>query len=144
VVTAAELSGQALRGLQLNRDALSSHIRIFRSDVLDQVPPQPYDFIVINPPYFPKAVNEEWELSWYCGEHHEFFIRLFSKLIEFVHGETRVLMVLSEDCDIFTITKLARRSGWDVAECARKKIWLEWNYIFECRRHLVQPPSQHD
>lgn len=142
VVTATDLSDQALKGLQQNRDALSSHLRIFKSDVLDQLPAEKFDFIIINPPYYPKAVKEEWQLAWNCGERHEFFVKLFSRLVEFVHADSKVLMVLSEDCDIFTIRNLAQQSGWELAERTRKKFWREWNFIFEChlRDLLYQPP----
>lgn len=142
VVTATDLSDQALKGLQQNRDVLSSHLRILKSDVLGQLPAEKFDFIIINPPYYPKAVKEEWQLAWNCGERHEFFVKLFSRLVEFVHADSKVLMVLSEDCDIFTIRNLAQQSGWELAERTRKKFWREWNFIFECRLRdlLYQPP----
>jgi release factor glutamine methyltransferase len=142
VVTATDFSDRALAGLQQNRNALSSRLRILRSDVLEHVPPQPFDFLIINPPYYPKAVKEEWELAWNCGEHHEYFIKLFSRLVEFVQADSNVLMVLSENCDIFTIRNLAQQSGWELVERARKKFWREWNFIFECRRRELQyqPP----
>lgn len=131
-VTATDLSEVALKGLHLNRTALSSRISILRSDVLEQLPPSKFDFIIVNPPYYARAVKEERELAWHCGEDHEYFVKLFARLVEFVHAGSKVLMVLSEDCDIFTIRKLARQVGWQLTECSRKQIWWEWNFIFEC------------
>jgi len=134
LVTASDWSADALAGLQVNRRALSSKIEIIKSDVLEQIQKQSFDFIVINPPYFPKKVTEEWQLAWNCGEDFEYFRKLFSRLSDFTHADSKVIMVLSEDCDIFTIRNLANENKWNLEERDRKHFWLERNFIFECRK----------
>jgi release factor glutamine methyltransferase len=133
-VVTSDLSETALEGLQQNREALHSKIQIIRSDVFDQIPDQPFDFIVINPPYYKGDPNEEWQLAWYCGEDFNYFVKLFSVLVKFTHTKSCVMMVLSEDCDIFTIRNIAKQHGWDLKEKLRRRFWWEWNFIFECCR----------
>jgi release factor glutamine methyltransferase len=135
IVTAIELSKKALEGIHWNRDNLSSSVKLLESDVFDRLQPHPFDFIVINPPYFPKQAKDEWQLAWYCGEQFEFFEKVFSGLKNYLSPDGKTLIVLSEDCDIFTIAKKAEAHGWRLVERSRKKIWLERNYIFECQRH---------
>ncbi|MFI5136149.1 MAG: methyltransferase [Chitinophagales bacterium] len=131
-VTATDLSVRALEGLRLNRDALSSQIEIIRSDVFEKIPRQAFDFIIINPPYYPKNVTEEWQMAWNCGEDFEYFSKLFSRLSDYTHPDSKVIMVLSEDCDIFTIRNLAKQHEWNLEERNRKRFWWEWNFIYEC------------
>jgi len=132
IVTASDLSEEALKGLERNLKSLRSRITIFKSDVLEQIPAQQFDFIVINPPYYAKQVKEEWELAWNCGEDFEYYKKLFFRLSDFAHNKTKVIMVLSEDCDIFTIRNISKRHGWNLVEQKKRKFWWEWNFIFEC------------
>ena len=134
IVTASDLSEAALKGLDQNRKTLKSKITIIKSDVFEQIPTQQFDFIVINPPYYAKKVVEEWELAWNCGDDFSFYKKLFLRLSNFAHNKTKVIMVLSEDCDIFTIRNIAMNQGWNLAEHNRKRFWWEWNFIFECSK----------
>jgi len=133
VVTASDLSETAIRGLHLNKEKLQSKIEIIHSDLFDSIPQQAFDFIVINPPYYRKKAEGEAQLAWNCGEHFEYFEKFFSQLGRFVHEGSRILMVLSQDCDIFSIGKIAAKNDWKLHEVRRKKFWWEWNFIFEVR-----------
>ena len=48
-------------------------------------PKQIFDVIVINPPYFFKHVLNPSQYAWYCGNEGEFFVSLFSQLINYVN-----------------------------------------------------------
>jgi len=134
IVTASDLSEQAIKGLEYNKKKIGSEIKIVKSNVLDQISAQKFDVIVINPPYYAKKVTEEWELAWNCGEDFSYFSKFFSSLVEFTHSNVKVIMVLSEDCDIFTIRNIAHQHGWKLEEQIRERFWWEWNFIFECVR----------
>lgn len=130
-VTASDLSGAAIKGLQFNKEKLQSTVNIIKSDLFDEIPKQQFDFIIINPPYFPENPTNEAQLAWYCGEHFEYFKKLFSQLSAFVNPACKVLMILSEECHIPAIEQIAAENGFVLKECERKKIWWEWNFIFE-------------
>jgi len=133
VVTASDLSEVAIKGLHLNKEKLHSKITITKSDLFDQIEVQQFDFIIINPPYFAKNPTSDSELAWYCGEHFEYFEKLFSQLNSFVVPSVEIIMILSEECDILTIEKIAAAHGFFLKETNRKKFWWEWNFIFEIR-----------
>ena len=133
-VTASDLSKVAVKGLQYNKEHLHSRITITESDLFEKIPLQAFDFIIINPPYYPHNPITDPQLAWYCGEHHEYFQKLFSQLSERKSLIDKIVMVLSEDCDILTIRKIAEQYNFELKECMRKKIWWEWNYIFEIEK----------
>jgi release factor glutamine methyltransferase len=133
-VVATDLSEVAIKGLQLNKEKLQSKITITKSDLFDQIPQQQFDFIIINPPYYPKNPTTESELAWFCGKHFEYFVKLFSQLNPFVNPSVEIIMILSEECDILTIEKIAAAHGFNLKESNRKKIWWEWNFIFKIKR----------
>ena len=130
-VTASDVSEAAIHGLQFNKKNLGSGITIIHSDLFDQIPEGQFHFIIINPPYYPKNAADESQRAWYCGEHFEYFQKLFLQLRQFAVPFGRIIMVLSEDCDILTISKIGEQHGFTLKQTRRKKIWWEWNYIFE-------------
>jgi release factor glutamine methyltransferase len=137
-VTASDLSEVAVKGLQFNKEKLQSTITIIKSDLFDEIPKQQFDFIFINPPYFPEDPINESQLAWYCGEHFEYFKKLFSQLGGFHIPPCNVIMILSEECNISIIERIASKNGFILKECERKKIWWEWNFIFEIKSN-TQP-----
>ena len=132
-VTASDLSAVAIKGLQFNKENLQSGITIIKSDLFDEIPKQQFDFIIINPPYYPKNPDNESQLAWYCGEHFEYFNKLFSQLSRFVSQSGKVIMILSEECDTLTIERIAAKHRFVLKETERRKFWWEWNFIFEIR-----------
>jgi len=134
VVTASDLSEVAIKGLQLNKEKLDSKMTIIKSDLLDRIEDQQFDFIIVNPPYFPKNPTDDSQLAWYCGEHFEYFEKLFSQLNLFVTSSVEIIMILSEECDILTIEKIATAHGFTLKESNRNKFWWEWSFIFVIKR----------
>jgi release factor glutamine methyltransferase len=131
MVTASDLSKKVIENLTINKSALRSAVTIVESNLFDRIPDQPFDIIIINPPYYAKQPTDEAMLAWYCGEHFEYFEKLFSQLGKFIHGQSKVFMILSEDCDVIQIQKMADAHAMSMKEIFRKKTWWEWNYIFE-------------
>jgi release factor glutamine methyltransferase len=133
VVTATDIGEAAIAGLQINKGKLHSGITVIRSNLFDEIPAQAFDFIIINPPYYPENPESDSQLAWYCGTNFEFFEKLFSQLRGFVHKDSRIMMVLSEDCNILHISKIAAKNRFTLTEVQRRKFWWEWNYIFEVK-----------
>ncbi len=130
-VTASDLSMTAVQNLLLNKALLHSQAEVIHSDLFDQLPARRFDFIVINPPYYPKAATTDAALPWYCGADFEYYHKLFSALPSFMHAGTKTWMVLSEECNIGRIQEIATENKCRCSEVSRKKCWWEWNYIFE-------------
>lgn len=136
-VTATDINPTAIEGLHVNREQLqrtqAMHINILLSDLFASIPPQPFDYILINPPYYPKdPVNEE-EKAWYCGASFQYFKNLFAGIHPYVQPYTQVWLSVSEDCDLETIRSLAQQAKLDLYLKAKKYFWGEKNMIFWVR-----------
>ena len=129
-VTATDISQTALAGIRENAERNNASIEIRYSDLFDEVSPSDFDLIVINPPYYPKAIVSEQDMPWFCGENFEYFEKLFSQT-KAVNSRTRIIMILSEDCNIAQIEKIAEKSGKKSTEIFSTKKSGEMNYIFE-------------
>jgi release factor glutamine methyltransferase len=133
LVTASDISSIALTQLKENQIRNSKNFELIQSDLFENFQNKIYDFIFINPPYYPKNPNSEAEFAWYCGENLDYFVRLFVQLPRFVSKESRVIMVLSEDCALEQIKQIAKANSFSMTNTSNQKIWMEMNYIFEIK-----------
>ncbi|NVK64094.1 MAG: methyltransferase [Flavobacteriales bacterium] len=130
-VLATDINPKALENAKRNADLNQVKLETLHSDLFKQIPSQQFDFIVINPPYYPKQPNNDAEKAWFCGENFEYFEKLFSTLKPYVQVDSKVLMVLSEDCELAKIQSIAQRNGFKFLKKVEKKIRGERNYIFQ-------------
>lgn len=134
-VTATDINPQALEGLRYNAEHNQLPITVLESDLLDRIDPDNFDLIIINPPYYPKSPSDFREAAFFCGKDFEYFRKLFRQLDEkHQRSETSILMILSEDCDIESIRKIAHSHHYTLNEVFRTVKWLEQNTIFEISR----------
>ena len=133
-VTATDINPVAVEYLELNRQMNDVDIDIIYSDMFEQIPVQSFDIIAINPPYYKKKPMSPAEYAWCCGEHGEYFQKLFSGLADYTHASSMVLMILCDGCDIEMIQSIARARGFNMQCVFRKKNLLENNFIFKISR----------
>jgi len=133
-VTALDISPAAVQATRDNarRNAVSLDVR--PSDLFGAVAPQPFDLLIVNPPYYPRSATTDAEHAWFCGPEFEYFHGFFGQLTDYVAPDGQVKMVLSEDCALETIREIAAGQGWAMVELERRRRWAEWNYIFGCVR----------
>ena len=135
-VVALEISKIAIKGLNLNLQRNSkllptNVLSVVESDLFKSLTPNFYDYIIVNPPYYPKKVNNEIELAWNCGEEHEYFTRFFKQVVNFMTVKSKIIMVLSNQCNIIKIDEIAAINGLNMQVKATKKFLIEDNFIFE-------------
>jgi release factor glutamine methyltransferase len=95
------------------------------SDLFDSLPPRHFDFILINPPYYPRQPRDAAEQAFFAGENFEYFEKLFRQLPAFLGATTQVWIILSEDCDFEKIREIAAKNGLRLAVVFEKKKWGE-------------------
>ena len=135
-VVALEISKIAIKGLNLNLQRNSkllptNVLSVVESDLFKSLTPNFYDYIIVNPPYYPKKVNNELELAWNCGEEHEYFTRFFKQVVNFMTVKSKIIMVLSNQCNLIKIDEIAAINGLGMQVKATKKFLIEDNFIFE-------------
>jgi len=133
VVTATDINQEAVDNARHNASLNGVEYVVITSDLFEQIPNQAFGFIAINPPYYPRDPQNMEEKAWYCGEHFEYFEKLFSTLGAYTNGDSQVFMILSEDCDVARIEETASRYGIGISKVLEKKRWGERNFIFQLK-----------
>jgi len=136
VVSASDISPIAIENLFLNANLNKVSIQIITSDLFDNFPQQKFDIISIQPPYYPRDPVSIEEFAWYCGKDFDFYRKLFRQIGSFIHPQSQILMILSDDCEIGKISEIAFNEGYDMIKVIEKKIFWEWNYIFMIKKRV--------
>jgi release factor glutamine methyltransferase len=129
-VTAIDINEAALEALRKNASDNEVAISVQYSNLFGNLHGKMFDYIIINPPYYPKAPQSMAENAWFCGEGFEYFESLFLALPEFLPN-TEAYMILSEDCDMPKIKAIAQKNGMAFELVQEKKVVTETNYIFQ-------------
>jgi release factor glutamine methyltransferase len=127
-VTATDINPVAIECLRRNCDRNKVKPEIILSDLFADIPEQSFDIIAINPPYYKKQPKNIFEHAWYCGENGEYFEQLFAKLGKYIHKNSIVVMVLSEECDINMISNIASGHNFYMQKKVTKR--SAWEYLF--------------
>lgn len=127
---ASDINQTALRYLENNALKNNLSLQIVYADLFDQIKGK-LDYIIINPPYYPKKPKNIKEQAWFCGENFEYFEKLFSQLPAFLSSETQCYMILSQDCDLKKIKAIALENTITFELVLEKKELVETNYIFQ-------------
>jgi release factor glutamine methyltransferase len=129
-VLASDINLKALENTQINAEKNGVKIETLASDLFQKIEGRKFDYIIINPPYYPKEVKSMAESAWYCGEAFEYFDRLFSQVGKHLFPRTEAIMILSEDCKVKQILAIAETKMICLQEVKRIKRKGEVNMIF--------------
>lgn len=130
-VTASDISESSVKNILLNAGKNNVNLEIIHSDLFEKIPQQKFDFILINPPYYKKQPKTEDEFAWFCGEHAEYFEKLFNELPGYIQHASKVIMVLSDDCNLEEIKSISQKNNLQMQ--LKKKYFRLWenDFIFE-------------
>lgn len=132
-VTACDIAPAAETATRRNAERNQVRITSVQSDLFASVPPQKFDTIVVNPPYYKKNPASAEEMAWYCGENLGYFHRFFQQAKTFMHSGSNILMVLSDECDIEGISEIANEKRLSFIQVFEKKTAWETGFIFNIR-----------
>lgn len=128
-VTASDINTIALKKLKEASKKHKLRVECINSDLFDAISQVYFDFIIINPPYYPKKPKNVKEMAWFCGEKFEYFDKLFKQLTSI--NCDNILMILSEDCNIKKIKQIASINELKFSLVLEKTVLLEKNYIYK-------------
>lgn len=132
IVTASDINQVAIDELKEASIQNEIPVNVVYSDLFDNLSDHTFDYIIINPPYYPKAPKNDKERAWFCGEDFEYFKKLFAQLPMQIAPNT--WMILSEDCEIEHIKKLAAMNGLSFELILETSVVKEKNYIFSIQK----------
>lgn len=132
-VYASDINPTAIENVRYNAIQNNAKLpEIWLSDLFEQIPIQyQFDYIIINPPYYPKQPQNFTEQAFFCGENFEYFHRLFSQLPARLSPKARAIMILSEDCQLATIEQIALSHRCALSLRKQYTHWNEVNYIID-------------
>lgn len=134
-VTATDISQLAIENIRLNAGKNHLPLTIIQSDLFENIPITSFDWILVNPPYYAKKPIHEEDFAWYCGEHHEYFIRFFRSLPTFITSKTNTVMVLSDVCNLPVIFRIGSEHNFEFVKLSEKNIWVDGkNFIFQIKQ----------
>lgn len=132
-VTATDINPAAIENVGLNAKKNNTKVYSILSDLFVEILPQQFNYIIINPPYYPKAPKNKTEEAWFCGTDFEYFEKLFATIHPYFNPTSEVLMILSEDCKIDQIKSIAIRKNIEFKTVHTESKWGELNYIFQLK-----------
>ncbi|MGC4100710.1 methyltransferase [Ferruginibacter sp.] len=130
-VTATDINSIAVEALKKNSWQNKVVLQVIESDLFTAIPPQQFDIIAINPPYYKKQPHTAKDHAWYCGEKGEYFAALFNSLAAYMHKDSQVLMILFDGADMEMINGFAQKNNFLLHCVYSKKNMLEKNFIYQ-------------
>ena len=131
IVTATDINEVALSALYQNAKENLATINIIKSDLFENLEGKTFEYIISNPPYYPKKPMSVAENAWFCGENFEYFESLFSQLPKYLTTDNSTYMILSEDCELEKITSIAFQNGITFFVEKETKVVGEVNFIYK-------------
>ncbi|WBX71654.1 methyltransferase [Tenacibaculum retecalamus] len=133
-VTATDINKIALNALKDAKVKNHVEVDVLYSDLFENVSKQQFDFIFINPPYYPRAPKNDQEKAWFCGEEFEYFQRLFQQISKRPFNED-IYMILSQDCNLKRIFRILKKNNLTQICIDEKKVTGEINYIYKIKKN---------
>ncbi|MGV6829053.1 MAG: methyltransferase [Flavobacteriales bacterium] len=130
-VTATDINKTALDYLKTASEKNHLPLEILYSDLFKNLKNKSFNYIIINPPYYPKTPKNIKELAWFCGEDFQYFKNLFQQLPNFLTKKNKTYLILSEDCEISKIKELAQMQHISLEKILQVKKMKELNFVFK-------------
>lgn len=132
IVTAVDIHPGAVKNTLENAANNQVALEALESDLFSALPNRHFDFIAINPPYYPKAPQNNSEKAWFCGLNFEYFHQLFAT-IQKSRPATTIVMIVSEDCAIEQLSSIAKKYQVQLQHAKTYTYWYEYQYVFELK-----------
>ena len=130
-VSASDINPAAIQSIEESAQTNNLSVTLFTSDLFNSIPIQQFDYIFINPPFYPKDPIDNREQAFFCGSDFKYFKRLFADIKKFMAASCQVFLVLTDDCDLETLTMLAKKENGRLELKAEQIKWGEKQLIFQ-------------
>ncbi len=90
-----------------------------------------FDWIIFNPPFFPRAAEQDSEIAFNAGNDYEVIQRFLQQAKKFLVPAGKILLILSSDMDLARIQSMIERCQFQIVHNEIK------SHLFEIF-HLVQ------
>jgi release factor glutamine methyltransferase len=129
MVVATDVNPASVETIRVNALLNGLRVNVFESDLFDDLPAQLFDVVLINPPYYPKKAETPAEHAFFAGPEWEYFAKLFHQMPDYLHHQSQILMVLSQDCNLEKIKEFALASHFTFDTLFERSKWGERFFI---------------
>lgn len=135
-VTAIDINPQA--AMLAARNALENKVeakmRVLCSDLFNALSPAPiFDWIIFNPPFFPRAATHPLEAAFNAGKNYEVIARFMSHAADFLSTEGRLLFILSSDMNLQEINRMVEQANFKIVRCDMNPHIFEIFYLIQLK-----------
>ncbi|MFN0158210.1 MAG: methyltransferase [Bacteroidota bacterium] len=133
-VLAVDRNQAAVSATQMNieQNNFSNRISVCQSDLFDSIPVgDRFDWIIWNPPFYPKVQTSDESLAWNAGENYETISRFAIEVRNWLDLNGSVLLILSSDVDEMDICKLFKAQGFTVVPLSSSRRLFERLTIYQ-------------
>jgi release factor glutamine methyltransferase len=129
ISTAIDINPKAVVTASQNATLNAVNVEVLESDLFEKLPPQQFDYLLINPPYYPKKPKNISENAFFAGENLEYFEKLFFGMKPYLAPNAKIWMILSEDCDLKTISWIAKKQNFSIEKIHKSHKWGEELFV---------------
>jgi len=133
-VLALDINPKAVENAKQNAILNQAKMETLTSNLFSSVSNKKFDWIVINPPYYPKTPQNAAEMAWFCGQGFEYFHQLFAQLTNVLTPHSQIIMILSEDCAVEKIQAIAKENGFLMEKIWEERKMWEWQWIYQIKK----------
>jgi len=130
-VTASDINKTALENLKKASEENNLEVDCVYSNLFENLQNKNFDYILINPPYYPKQAKNVKEQAWFCGDDFQYFKNLFNQLPPYINKKNQAYMILSEDCEFKTISEIASGNKFNLKATFETSKMGEKNTIYQ-------------
>jgi release factor glutamine methyltransferase len=114
MVTGVDVNPAAVECANRNATHAGLEIEYLRSDLYSALSGRQFDFIVWNPPFFPKPCHNVAEAALHAGPRYDVIARFARDSRAHMPPGGRILLILSLDIDVEAVERLFRTEGFEV------------------------------
>jgi release factor glutamine methyltransferase len=133
IATAIDINPKAVEITCRNAASNQVSVTVLESNLFEKLPAQKFDYLLINPPYYPKKPQNLTENAFFAGDNLEYFENLFSGMQPYLAIEAKVWMILSEDCDLEKISEIAQKNNFSIVKIHQQRKWGEELFVAEVK-----------
>ncbi len=130
-VICCDINPTAVKATLNNAKINKVELKSIRSDLFECIEATNFDLILNNPPYYPKDPANIEEHAWNAGHDLAYFKRLFKDAKEHLATNGKVLLVLSDECNIDLINQIAKKEEFEEKLIYTRPTFIEKTYILQ-------------
>lgn len=119
-VTAVDVNPSAVQLATTNAHlrGAGNAMRVLHGDLFSPIPAvERFDWIVFNPPFFPRPATHPLEAAYNAGEKYALIARFLQEARGFLAPAGRILLILSSDMNLSELQAMFDQESYRIAQC---------------------------